>query len=142
MSRIHRLGRSVAVAGVALLLVVGATFARGVVFQPSSTSTTIAPAVGPDDEGADVEEQIEIEDQVGDTDGQQADVEDEADDIDDGQQGDVEDQQGDDEDEDEAEVEDDGEDGADIEDDGEDEADDQDDDEDEADDQEDGEQDD
>ncbi len=59
MSRIRRLGRSLAVAGVALLLIVAATFAHGVVSQSSSSNSTIAGA-----EGDGVEDQIEINEQL------------------------------------------------------------------------------
>jgi hypothetical protein len=50
MTTIHRLGRSVAVALVALLLTVGAVFAYGIAFQPKPASPTInQPAFGPDE---------------------------------------------------------------------------------------------
>ncbi len=82
MSRIRRLGRSLAVAGAALLLVAASAFAHGVISQPSSSSTIIAGA-----ENDAAENQIEINEQLDevedaadtDTDTDEVEVEDAAD---------------------------------------------------------------
>jgi len=79
MSRIHRFGRSFAVASAALLLIAGASFASTSVFeQRVDTATPANPAVDDSLEG-DTDEQLEDVD-----DGEQADEDDQGEDSDDG----------------------------------------------------------
>ena len=94
MTRINRLGRSLAVAIVALLLIVGVAFARGIALQSTPAGTTIEPAAGADEarQGED-EEQVEVDEPAaGADDGHEAEIEDPAEDADDGNQGNVEDE--------------------------------------------------
>ena len=73
MTMTYRLGRSLAVAIVALLLIVGAAFASGATFQPTAVSTTIGEPETTIDEG----DQNNVEDQAGNVDeGDQNNVED------------------------------------------------------------------
>ena len=64
MTRIHQIGRSAAVAIVALLLIAGAAFAHGMTFEPTAARPTVDQPVSGADDGA----KNDVQDQAGNTD--------------------------------------------------------------------------